>query len=218
MIKKLKEFQVNELLRLPESGMGFQLIEAKINDYGFLNKYLVLNSQFVIEDTSQIFLEIKSFFQSGYRAMSAAPVVEFKNIKLIENLSNSKIKSHLMSSGTGAIHQPIIHANGIELFTRLSAFEDDKRIDIINKKLLPGSFTTTNDDYLYCKRNNIDPIERYALPNNEEIKWAFLIQPKNTDMLQRGIVEPAYNHSGGGVEAYFANGTSNYSLIGKYSY
>ena len=135
MIKKLKEFQVNELLRLPESGMGFQLIGAKINDYGFLNKYLVLNSQFVIEDTSQIFLEIKSFFQTGYRAMSAAPDIELKNIKLIDNLSNSKIKSHLLS-GTGAIHQPVIHANGIELFTRLSAFENDKRIDIVNKKIL----------------------------------------------------------------------------------
>lgn len=218
MIKRLKEFQVNELLRLPESGMGFQLIEAKTNEYGFLNKYLVLNSQFVIEDNSQIFLEIKSFFQPGYRAMSALPEVEFKNIKLVENLANYRIKSYSMNSRTGAIYQPVVNANGEEVFTRLSAFENDRRIDLINKNLLQGSFTTTFEDYLFCKKNNLNPIDRYALPNNEEIKWAFHIQPKNIDTLQRGIVEPAYNHNGGGVEAFFANGTSKNTLFGKYPY
>ncbi|MBP1672995.1 MAG: hypothetical protein H6Q25_810 [Bacteroidetes bacterium] len=218
MIKRLKEFQVHELLNLPESGMGFQLIEASLSGYGFSHKYLVLNSQIIIEDNPQIFLEIKSFFQSGYQAMSALPEVEFKNINLVENLTNYRIKSYSMNNGTGAIHQPIIHANGIELFTRLSAFENDRRIDFINKKILPGSFATTNDDFIFCKKNNINPIDRYALPNNEEIKWAFHFRPKNTDTLQKGIVEPAYNHNGGGVEAYFANGTSKDTLFGKYPY
>jgi hypothetical protein len=47
----------------------------------------------------------------------------------------------------GAIDNPVVYANGEEIFVRLSAFDDDKRIDKINKYLRPGSYTTTTEDY-----------------------------------------------------------------------
>jgi hypothetical protein len=53
-----------------------------------------------------------------------------------------------------------------------------------------------------------DPVERYALSYNDEIKFAFHIQPKKTDTLQRGTVQPANGKRGGGKEAYFAKGTA----------
>jgi hypothetical protein len=108
----------------------------------------------------------------------------------------------------GALDNPKEYANGEEIFVRLSAFDDDKRIDKINKCLRPGSFTTTEDDYIVCKYMDDDPIERYALPNNDEIKFAFYIQPIKSDTLQRGRVQPANGKRGGGKEAYFANGTA----------
>jgi hypothetical protein len=111
-----------------------------------------------------------------------------------------------------------VFANGTEVFTRLSAYEDDFRVDTVNKKLVPGSFSTTFDDYQYCKNNNINPVERYALPNDDEIKWAFHIRPLKTDSLQRGIVEPANNQNGGGVEAYFEKGTTNNTFLEKTAY
>ena len=51
------------------------------------------------------------------------------------------------------------------------------------------------------------------LPSNDKIKFAFHIQPKRTDTLQRGKVQPANGKRGGGKEAYFANGTSNGTFL-----
>jgi hypothetical protein len=219
MIRKLRTPQIQELLRLRETGMGYQFIEAETGYYGTKNKYLVLNSQMIIDDTPQILNEVKSVFKGGYRTMLfSASEVELKNIRLVENLSNYRVKAFSASKQTGAIHQSIVFANGTEVFTRLSAYEDDFRVDTVNKKLVPGSFSTTFDDYQYCKNNNINPVERYALPNDDEIKWAFHIRPLKTDSLQRGIVEPANNQNGGGVEAYFEKGTTNNTFLEKTAY
>lgn len=219
MIRKLRTSQIQELLRLPESGMGYQLIEAETSFYSTKNKYLVLNSQMIIDDTPQILNEVKNVFKSGYRTMLfSASEVELKNIRLVENLSNYRVKAFSASKQTGAIHQPVEFADGQEIFSRLSAYEDDFRVDTVNKRLVPGSFSTTFEDYQYCKNNNINPVERYALPNDEEIKWAFHIRPLKIDSLQRGIVEPANNQNGGGIEAYFEKGTSNNTFLEKTPY
>jgi len=52
----------------------------------------------------------------------------------------------------------------------------------------------------------------------KRIKWAFYILPKKDDSLQRGIVQPAFDHDGGGIEAYFENGTSNQTFLEKRAY
>jgi hypothetical protein len=219
MIRKLRTSQITELLRLKESGMGYQLIEAETGIYGTKNKYLVLNSQMIIDDTAQVLNEVRNVFKGGYKTMLfSASEVELKNIRLVENLSNFNVRAFSASTKTGAIHQKIELANGSEVFSRLSAYEDDFRVDTANKKLLPGSFATTYADYQFCKTNKLSPVERYALPNDEDIKFAFHFQPLKVDTLQRGIVEPANNHKGGGIEAYFANGTSNNTFISKTDY
>ena len=63
-----------------------------------------------------------------------------------------------------------------------------------------------------------DPVDRYALPNDEEIKWSFYIKPKTVDILQRGIVQPAFDHAGGGIECYFIYGTSKETYLGTKEY
>ena len=82
----------------------------------------------------------------------------------------------------------------------------------------PGSYTTTETDYQDCVSTNDDPIDRYALPNDESIKWSFYIRPKTSDTLQRGIVQPAFSHQGGGIEAYFEQGTSDNTYFDKKEY
>jgi hypothetical protein len=220
MIRKLKPLQIQDLLRLPESGMGYQFIEAETG-YGYSqrNKYLVLNSQLLIDDSPQILNEVKSVFKSGYRnSLYSASEFEIRNIRLVENLSNFRVKAFSASTKTGAIHQKKEQADGVEVFTRLSVYEDDKRVDKENKRLIPGSYTTTSDDYLLCKKQNLDPVDRYALPNDELIQWVFYIQPKNTDWLQRGIVESDYGHKGGGKEVYFADGTTKDTYLRQEPY
>jgi hypothetical protein len=175
----------------------------------------------IIDDTPQIINEVKNVFKSGFRTvLFSASELELKNIRLVENLSNYATKSFSASAqkSTGAIHQKKEFANGTELFTRLSAYPDDFRIDTVNKKLLAGSYSTTNEDYKYCKNNQLDPVKRYALPNDEPITWAFHIRPLKVDSLQRGIVEPANNHTGGGIEVYFEQGTSNNTFLERTAY
>ena len=74
------------------------------------------------------------------------------------------------------------------------------------------------EDYLACKAKAEDPAERYALPNNDEIKFAFHIRPVKKDTLQRGTVQPANGKRGGGKEVYFENGTSKDTFLKQTSY
>lgn len=69
-----------------------------------------------------------------------------------------------------------------------------------------------------CKHTKDNPVERYALPNNDEIKFVFYIQPVKTDTLQRGIVQPANEKRGGGKEVYFELGTATDTYKGQILY
>lgn len=133
------------------------------------------------------------------------------------HLSNIELKSQVdsfVSEQTGGAKDGKKEkANGDELFIRLSAFEDDIRIDKKNRCLLLGSYTTTASDALRCKIEGDNPNERYALPNEFPIKWAFYIQPTTVDSLQRGLVQEAFDKNGGGREVYFENGTSHRTFI-----
>jgi hypothetical protein len=161
-----------------------------------MNQYTNDNVRMVIKD--EIF-SIKT--NAKLIKLNSMLVLNEKQFRNIVNESKEITKR-------GAIENPIENADGEEVFVRLSAFENDRRIDKINKCLRPGSYTTTTEDYINCKKKGLDPIEYYALPNNDKIKYAFHIQPKKTDTLQRGIVQPANGKQGGGKEAYFAKGTA----------
>lgn len=220
MYYKLIEPQENNLLRQPETGMGYQIIEAKRLKSYAREKFLVLNSEVIIEMDENESDNISKVINEGafsikasasYIALNAISVLterQFRNV-LNENKSEKE---------KGAIDNPVENANGEEVFVRLSAFPDDKRVDKVNKCLLAGSYTTTMDDYVKCKATNDDPIERYALPNNLTIKFAFHIQPKKVDTLQRGFVQIANGKRGGGKESYFADGTSNGTFLKQTPY
>jgi hypothetical protein len=230
MIFKAWESDQSKFLSLPESGMGYQIIEAKLYRKTEKNRFVVYNSELIVDLDIQ-FLDFKrKIIMEGYSAIlskvekllietSTISLVPRKQITEYRLLTESKKKEKgRHSGGKGAVDNPKETASGGELFARLSAYENDKRIDFINKKLKSGTFATTNDDYNVCVRTNDDPIDRYALPNDETIKWTFYIQPKKDDILQRGIVQPAFGHDGGGIEAYFEYGTSEKTYLEKRAY
>ncbi|MEO6130298.1 MAG: hypothetical protein ABIQ02_00515, partial [Saprospiraceae bacterium] len=128
-------------------------------------------------------------------------------------VNDEKRKYHVRKEKNTAINNLVEKGNGIEKFIRLSAFKNDKRIDVELKRLREGSYTTTIIDYLECLKILADPVDRYALPSDEKIKFAFYIQPTKDDELQRGVVQPAFEHSGGGDEVFFNAGTSANTLI-----
>lgn len=157
--------------------------------------------------------------------MSIYPTVNFQEIQPLNKTLDTKVLNedgeHLSDQG-GAIDAPIQLANGSNHYIRLSAFKNDKRIDQENKCLLPGSFTTTMEDFMTLMVNRQmpgsvphmhDPLERYALPSILPINWVFNIQPKQNDEFQQGIVQAGFGRHGGGIECYFAKGTSLHTFI-----
>lgn len=152
---------------------------------------------------------LKEIFSKGFNlSVRSAEFKELKAIKLINKENKLNILKENSIKSSGAKDSPLITPDGKTYYVRLSAYEDDKRIDKVNNCLLPGSYTTTKKDYEKCVNDKDDPVERYALPNAEEIKWAFHILPQQKDLYRLGTVEPAFGKRGGGEECLFENGTS----------
>lgn len=209
MYYRLSSSQEIDLLNQPETGMGYQIIEANKAGTYLREKFLVLNSEIAIELNGYEDDHIRKVMNNGIFSIKAsASLISLNSVTVLnEKQFRNQANESKDISEKGAIDNPVESADGNGMFVRLSAFDDDKRIDKINKCLRPGSYTTTFEDYFRCVSTDDDPVERYALPNNDEIKFAFYIQPVKSDTLQRGRVQPANGKKGGGKEAYFANGT-----------
>lgn len=218
------------LLSIPETGMGYQIIEGQLTGSYVKKRYIVYNCDLIVDLDTDFHIYKKQIINRGYASIlneSAKLNLKADSIRLVQrNYQNEnkyvtesiELYNKRHSGRKGALENQKEYANGNEIFVRISAYEDDKRIDFLKKKILNGTYTTTHNDYLDCINTVDNPIDRYALPNDENIKWAFYIQPKSVDLLQRGIVQPAFGHQGGGIEAYFENGTSENTLITKREY
>ena len=220
MYFRLNTSQESELLNKPETGMGYQVIEALRKGFYSREKFLVLNSEIVIEMDNNTSFNVSKVIKEGINTFRADASLITLDIKSV--LNESQFHNIVSESGNedekAAIENPVVNADGIEIFVRLSAFENDKRIDKINDCLLPGSYTTTEIDYLTCKTLNDDPVERYSLPNNHEVKYAFHIKPEKTDTLQKGKVQKAKGKRGGGKEVYFEKGTARRTFLKQTPY
>ena len=93
-----------------------------------------------------------------------------------------------------------------EKFYRFSAFKNDRRVTPDNG-LLPDSYATTEADGDLVKTGT-EAVERYALPNDAPASYRFTINPLKDTAIKKGIVQPANNHQGGGVEVIFTEGTT----------
>ena len=210
MLFKLTAEQENELLKQPETGMGYQVVEASKAGNYVRETFLILNSEVVVEMNAYTSDNVRQVVDEGILAFKAkANFITLSAMSVLNEIEYRHVVNEPKAeSEKGAIDNPVEKADGIEVFVRLSAFENDRRVDKKNGCLLPGSFTTTTDDYVKCKSINDDPIERYALPSNDKIKFAFHIQPLTSDTLQRGKVQPVNGKRGGGKEVYFEKGTA----------
>jgi hypothetical protein len=146
MIFKLSDQNIESLKNSPETGMGYQLINAYEVHYS-PKKFLVLNGKFALDLNENNFRQIFNHFYG--KDIEA----DFRNAKMIHLTitdilgSDKRIGSFVKEGGTGkeqsAKEGRKENANGDELFVRLSAFENDVRINKQDRRLLPGSYTTT---------------------------------------------------------------------------
>lgn len=214
MIYRISKENTEKLKELPETGMGYQIVTTPYAS----ETYIIWNAKFAFDypgfDSTEDTLTNRNFVKNKTmdEIMALAQPKSLSYFSLISTKEPSLVRES-RGKTEGAIYNKSENANGDELFVRLSAFEEDFRIDKKNNSLLPGSFTTTASEAIKCKVEKDDPIQRYALPNELPIEWGFYIQPKTSDILQRGNVEANFGKKGGGREVYFEKGTSKRTFI-----
>lgn len=173
--------------------MGYQIVSSRQYERFVVKKLVVYNARLAVDMDENFDANRKKIISEGYEVMlskSKELMLETDTIKIIphsqlnESVQLSDFEKLLFRmnkrhpGSKGATDNPKDNATGNENFVRLSAFEDDRRIDTVNKKLKPGSFATTEKDYRLCLAEKDNPVDRYALPNDDKIEWAFYIRPK----------------------------------------
>lgn len=206
---KSSESMQAKLLSLPETGMGYQVFSGISNFAPFPQRFIAFNAQLILP-LSNASVDKHLFSTRGMKSiLDHATIGSFSDVHILlknqmKQVNDTPVSySPKISSRTGAIHNNPVWANGTDRFVRLSAYENDLRVNLQLKCLIPGSYTTTYADFIECKETDADPIDRYALPNEEQIKHVFHVQPSSVDWYRSGIVEPANGHNGGGVEALY---------------
>ena len=177
MIFKLLPNQQQELISMPETGMGYQLIQARFKGEYSAKEFIVLNEELIVENNYLRKDYLKEIFAKGFNfSVRNSTYTELRDIKLInETKSFNAFKENDGEAGPAKENRTVTYPDGKTYYVRLSAYDDDRRIDKQNNCLLPGSFTTTKKDYESCVNDKDNPVERYALPNEEKIEWAFHI-------------------------------------------
>lgn len=206
---KLTERFIASLVRQPESGMGYQIVEVEYISRG-IKKGVVYNAEIIVfEDEPR-----RIITEAQYQELVKAASTETSLIKSISVIPPQAplIKSASQISeekplGKPATEGEIEETEKDEIFKRFTAYRNDRRITA-GGSLLPGTYATTGEDARNVKTGK-EAVERYALPDPKPAIYRFTIEPEEDTKIKKGIVQPAYGHKGGGVEVIFVDGTTD---------
>lgn len=220
----LDESAITSLRELPETGMGFQLVEAVI--WGNATPLLVLNSEHAI-DLSRIELEPGDdpnvILRNGLRIIDAMKLDVVERIFSAPQprsfrLLSSRIGPTPKSAGAAAagLRQAALPSSLVKhvslpanrVFHRFSAFNPDRRVNPVTGSFLPGTYAAPESEVPFVPTGFV-AVGRFALPNNVPASYHFTIEAPTGTSVDFGTVAPAFGQAGGGVEAYFANGVTN---------
>ena len=219
----LNEAAITSLVDLPETGMGFQLVEAVV--FGATTPLLVLKSEHAI-DLAEIGLEpgddpsiilrnglrIIDVINSGIvQTVFAAP--QPHSFKLLSSrvsvpkISPSALGTVLMAALPSSLVKHVsLSANRV--FHRFSAFNPDRRVDSITGNFLPGTYAVPESEFPFVP-TGFTAVGRFALPNNLPASHHYEIEAPAGTAVDFGTAAPAFGQAGGGVEAYFKNAVTN---------
>jgi hypothetical protein len=215
MIKLDVDFQV-QLLKQPESGMGYQIVEAVTSGYK-TKRGIAYNAELLLFDE-----EPRVLLKFDYKTLLAGAKVskdEIRSLHIVTGATSTASAYVLKETSVGgekknrpAKDALIEMTKDREVFKRFSAYENDRRITS-NGSLLPGTYATTEEDAQNAPTGKA-AVARYALPNPKPASNVFTIKPRKDTLVQYGIVEPANGQPGGGVEVIFTTGTHAGTVTG----
>jgi hypothetical protein len=199
------------LLRLPESGMGFQVVRYRRN-------FLVVFNTVVVIPLDE--LRERRFSPDDYFSLSGNPdslvISQLESLDMQDDfsLAFSFLDREYRDTSTGlafseaAISPPdsVISSKRPYSYYRFSAFYKDKRI-ADDGSFLPDTYATTYND-LHFVPSGFAAVGRYALPNPASAQYVFPILTFDRPTLM-GTATPSFGQSGGGVEVLFQKGAQN---------
>jgi hypothetical protein len=216
------------LVELPETGMGFQIVEAVI--WGRKKPLLVLNASEAI-DLSQIGLEIggdpSAILRNGLRiievlksgvvdTMTMAPAPHsFRLLSSrvpIARAATAALTTPLVALPSSLVKHVTLTAN--RTFRRFSAFSPDHRVDPVTGNFVAGTYAAPESEIAFVP-TGFAAVGRFALPNKVPASNHYEIEAPTGTSVDFGTVAPAFGQAGGGVEAYFANAVTNAALPPK---
>ena len=202
---RLTQEETRSLIDQPESGMGYQVVEALTTDFK-KKRGIVFNAELLAMDedrqTDRLMLR-KSASEALKAASSTAG--RFRSLSVVRDQRTTVLLSMRAEKAAGASEAEKEKTKDGDGFYRFSAFENDRRVTA-DRRLLPGSYATTEADGNRIKTGK-EAVERYALPNDDPASHRFTVKPEKDTTIQTGIVQPANGHQGGGVEVIFTAGT-----------
>lgn len=215
MLKLNLDFQV-QLLKQPESGMGYQIVEAVISDYKTKHG-IAYNAELLLFGE-----EPRTLLRANYKDLLAEAKIstgEIRSLHVVTGATSTSSSYALRESSASyekksrsAKEAPPEKTKDNEVFKRFTAYENDHRINP-DGSLLPGTYVTTGKDAKNV-RTGKEAVARYALPNPKPASNVWTIKPWKDTLIQYGIVEPANGQPGGGVEVIFTAGTQTGTVSG----
>jgi hypothetical protein len=220
----LGDTEIKDLANLPETGMGFQLVEAVV--WGNVTPFLIFNSERAV-DLSEIQLEPGDdpsvILRNGLRIINllkgavvttiiAAPRPH--SFRLLQTRIGSLPAAGAPLAGAGPVltalpsslvKHVILAANRV--FYRFSAFSPDRRVNS-SGDFLAGTYAAPESEVPFVPTGFV-AVGRFALPNILPASFRYEITAPSGTSVDFGTVAPAYGQAGGGVEAYFANAVTN---------
>jgi hypothetical protein len=218
---RLETTEIEKLKSLPETGMGFQLIEALVG----INKIevLVFNCDRAL-DLSRINLEPGddpvTVLGNGLRVVEAVKREETELRRPLHSirLLNARIgplpamaafpagKAPRIALPSSLVKRDRLTKN--RPFHRFSAFKPDCRVDPKTGSFIAGTYAAPESEVKFVPTGFV-AVGRFALPNKLPACYQYEIEAPAGTIVDFGTVAPAFGQAGGGVEAYFPSAVTN---------
>jgi hypothetical protein len=210
---RLNEAETRALLLQPETGMGYQIVEATTHQ-DKVQRGIVYNAElFFGADESRSVLRTASY--PNVLKLAKYSTGDFKFLRVLSR-TDAPIqlteRKAALAKGKPAKDAPVEKTKAGDVFKRFSAYKNDLRVRA-DGSWSNGTYATTEEDAKNVKTGK-DAVARYALPNPDPACYVFTGRPDKDTAVQRGTVEPAHGQPGGGVEVIFPNGTQPNTVTG----
>jgi hypothetical protein len=212
---KLNETESKDLLAQPETGMGYQIVEATLRDNtkqrgtAYNAELLFLRNEGQIELRKNSYRDVLKSAPSSGNEIRALRVLPREAVSLSSRVRDT---SSVFKKATPAKDAPIEKTKTDEVFRRFTAFEDDKRRRP-DGSWRDGTYATTEEDAKNVKTGT-DAVARYALPNILPASNVFTGRPQIDTEIQKGIVAAEFGQPGSGIEVFFRKGTQPSTVTG----